>query len=386
MVSNLVTDSSELLSPFSVALDSFRDAARLRSIPAEMPDGCIDMTTNDYLGLASMLSGRCEPMELKYMTASASRLLAAHQQDALALEARLSALYGRAALLFNSGYHANTGCVSALAGGGKMTIVADKLVHASIIDGIRLSGCVCRRFRHNDTAQLEKILRREEEAGNRVLLVTESLFSMDGDIAPLRDIVEIKKKFDNILLYVDEAHAFGTRGPKGLGICAELGILDSVDIIVGTFGKACASAGAFVATSPLLRDYLVNTARSLIFSTSLPPACFRHTSAMLDIITGEEGEKLRTRLRENSDRFRAGIEEITGSSSPSASQIVPLVLGDASAVVSLSQHLRERHRILALPIRRPTVPEGTERIRFAMNALLPAEQIEYILSALRKEL
>lgn len=368
---------------FAATLDRLREKHCLRVIPDGFPEGCIDMTTNDYMGLAAEMQDTGYCLRAAEMTSSASRLLAGEQGDARELEALLSDLYGRPALLFNSGYHANTGCVSAIASGG-MTIVADRLVHASIIDGMRLSGAPFKRFRHNDMEHLRRIVAQESAEGHQVLVVTESVFSMDGDVAPLAEMVQLRREHDNMLLYVDEAHAFGVRGARGLGVCEELGLLGDVDLLIGTFGKAAASMGAFAVASPVLHDYLVNTARSLIFSTALPPACFRHTSVMVRCLS-EECAARRERLAELASLFRQGIERITGTPNMSTSQIVPLMVCDAGRVLNLSARLRTRG-VLALPIRRPTVPPGTERIRFTVNASLRREDIEYVLDCISREL
>ena len=178
------------------------------------------------------------------------------------------------------------------------SIAADRLVHASIIDGIRLSGAPWRRWRHNDLRHLEKTLEKEAADYDRVLIVVESVYSMDGDRADLRSLVETKRKYPNALLYVDEAHAFGVEGPQGLGLSMELGAADAgaVDIIVGTFGKAAASSGAFAAMSPTLRDYALNRARSFIFSTALPPLNCAWTHHVVSRMTGMDAEREHLRL------------------------------------------------------------------------------------------
>lgn len=359
-------------------LDRYKREGRLRAVPSSVADGCIDLSINDYLGLTLRTELAEEFIELVGIggfTSAASRLLASGQDEYAALESWLSSAYGKRALLFNSGYHANTGCISALSIPGTC-IVADKLVHASIIDGIALSKLPYKRFRHNDIVSLRRELERVSAEFDRVLLIVESIYSMDGDIAPLSEIADLKKEFPKTILYVDEAHAIGVRGDRGLGICEETGLLPDVDILVGTFGKACASMGAFVVTSDLLRSFLINTARSFIFSTALPPVNVAYTLFLLRKIADMKSE--RAHLARISNMFAAGLSDLTGVRTASASQIVPLMAGSSQRAVEISEALR-RKGILALPIRRPTVPPGTERIRFSLNASLSEEDVEHVL-------
>ena len=354
---------------------------RLRRIPEHRSgQGHIDLSSNDYMGLALRAREWRGEFAARFpdvaMTASASRLLASDQNVFNSLEAFLASAYGCPALLFNSGYHANVGIVQALNIPGTLW-ATDKLIHASAIDGLRLAGAEFRRWRHNDVASLRRLLEKEHDSHERVIVLCESVYSMDGDIAPLREIVALKREFPRMLLYVDEAHAVGTFGPHGLGIAEQEGLIDSVDVLVGTLGKACASVGAFAVTSPLMRDYLVNTARSLIFSTAIAPANAAWSLLMLEKLSGMSHE--REHLRLISARFREGVESITGMPNPSRSAIVPLVTGDAARAVNMSRAL-EAQGILALPIRRPTVPPGGERIRFSLNASLSVEDIDHILS------
>lgn len=228
------------MSRYSEILDGYRVEGRLRSIPAEAREGVMDLSSNDYLGLArrrDLVDEFLKEGPLPPFTSVASRLLASRQSEYDALERWLADEYGKPVLLFNSGYHANTGCVSALAVEGT-AIVADKLVHASIIDGIKLGNAPLRRFRHNDLSSLRRELEKASAQAERVWLIVESVYSMDGDMAPLREIVEMKREFPKAMLYVDEAHAVGVYGERGLGVCEEAGILPQVDLFVGTFGKA----------------------------------------------------------------------------------------------------------------------------------------------------
>lgn len=361
-------------------LSGYEQEGRLRRLPAQdAASEVIDLSTNDYLGLAAdpaFSEAFLRESDERRFSSSASRLLASVQSPYASLEAYLSELYGKSTLLFNSGYHANTGAVSALSIPGTI-MLCDKLVHASIIDGLTLSRNPYYRFRHNDVASLRKLLEKHHGDYERMIVVVESIYSMDGDIAPLREIVQLKRDFPTMLLYVDEAHALGVSGERGLGVAEELGLLDDVDILVGTFGKALASSGAFVATTPVIREFLLNSARSFIFSTALAPVNVAFTHFMLRKMV--DMQSARKHLLDISKRFAGGIADITGEASLSESQIVPLMAGSNAKAVGWSQELR-RQGVLALPIRRPTVAAGTERIRFSLNASLSEADIDKVLN------
>ena len=266
-------------------LDRLTQVGNLRRLPDITQHGVyvhsqegtmVNCSSNDYLGLAHDTTLRRDfltwamnqPLPL---SSSSSRLLTGNSPYTEELEQLLQQSFGReAALVFNSGYHANTGILSALADKHTL-IIADKLAHASIIDGLKLSNAAFRRYRHQDYIHLDNLLEKEASQYDQVIIATESIFSMDGDVTDLRQLIDLKKRYSNVLLYVDEAHAIGVRGPHGLGIAEEMNCIADIDLLVGTFGKALASMGAYVLCSKTLRDYLVNTARSLIFSTALPP-------------------------------------------------------------------------------------------------------------------
>lgn len=341
-------------------------AGNLRRIPDDANARRLaDFSSNDYLGLAADEDLRREFLESHdvsnlWMTASASRLLAGNQGPFARLENLLGDLYGAPALLFNSGYHANTGLIQALAD-SRTLIVADRLVHASIIDGIRLSGAPFERFRHNDTAHLARILSAKASAYDNILIIVESVYSMDGDSAPLMEIAALKADTPGAMLYVDEAHAVGVHGPGGLGLCAADGLLPDVDILVGTMGKALASSGAFAILRGNLREFMVNRARSLIFSTALPPACAEWS--MLTLRKAIAADDLRRRLAE-----LAGM--LSKSLGGEPSHIMPLIVGDPLRAVAMSERLADAG-FKVLPIRTPTVPPGTERLRFSLSASMP---------------
>lgn len=370
---------------YRATLDRLRSSGNLRTIPLPGDGGgCIDLSSNDYLGLASRPELQEEFMSDAAnrnapLTASASRLLAAGQADFYALESLLSALYNRRVLLFNSGYHANVGAVSALAAEGSTMILADKLVHASIIDGIVLARARFSRFAHNDMAHLRKLLDCHAQEYERILLAVESVYSMDGDRCPLDALIDLKDQYPNVVLYVDEAHAFGVLGEQGLGMVHSNPRGASVDIVVGTLGKAAASAGAFVATnSNILREYLINRARSFIFSTALSPLQCRWSKFIIEKMIAMDAE------RAHLQRLSADMAALLSRHSPTPlapSHILPLIVGDAARTVELSQALL-RHGVKVLPIRTPTVPPATERLRFSLSAALSDHDISRIGDAL----
>ncbi|MDE6342122.1 MAG: aminotransferase class I/II-fold pyridoxal phosphate-dependent enzyme, partial [Muribaculaceae bacterium] len=315
-------------------------------------------------------------------SASASRLLQRHQGQHQALESMLAEMYGKEILLMNSGYHANAGALSALSVKGTL-IVSDKLSHASMIDGIRLGAGDSVRFAHNDMDMLRRILKKKASSYDTVIVATESVFSMDGDFVPLHELTAIKKEFPNVLLYVDEAHAFGVFGERGLGLAEAMEVAADIDVLIVTLGKAAAGFGAFIATSPLLRSYLLNSARSFIFSTALPPAVAAWDMLMIEKLCGMKAE--REHLQKLAEWFRGELSLLTGSECESRSQIVPVMAGSASGAVRIADALRNSG-IDALPIRRPTVPAGGERIRLSLSADLTEKDLRPVLEVLSRVL
>lgn len=370
-------------------LQRLKDAGDYRSIPLETKADVVDFSTNDYMGIAADGELRerffADPAARNLpMSSSASRLLASRQIDYFNLETFLRLLYGkycggdRAALLFNSGYHANTGLVSSLAANDTY-IIADRLVHASIIDGIVLSRAPFARFRHNDYSHLEQLVERHKDEKKKILVIVESVYSMDGDSADIERLIELRRRYPQVMLYVDEAHAFGVRGPRGLGLVAASSAPGEVDVIVGTFGKAAGSMGAFAITSGPVREFLVNTARSFIFSTALPPMQAAWTRFALGALLS--AERRRAHLQWLSEKLQKVLQKY--STAPIAvSHIQPLVIGDSRKVVELSHKLLNIYGLKALPIRRPTVPPGTERLRISLSASLNGREIEELDRAL----
>ncbi len=336
----------------------------------------LNLSSNDYLGLSTNprlieeFRSETDVMALAYSAAS-SRLLSGNHQYYKMLEDDLSDLFDKeAALVFNSGYHANIGILPALAGKHDL-IVADKLVHASIIDGLRLSEAQMIRYRHLDYEHLQSILTQHREEYENVFIVTESIFSMDGDVADLQQLCEIKKEFD-AFLYVDEAHAIGVRGTNGLGCCEEQACIEDIDFIIGTFGKAFASMGAFVVCANLFREYLINTQRSLIFTTALPPVNVAWTRFILNRMP--DFYDLRIKLADVSDRLRK-ILETKGFETRGSSHIVPMICGSNESSLEMADMLQD-NGFFALPVRYPTVPKNEARIRFSLNASIPMEDYE----------
>lgn len=350
-------------------IEALKAARNFRAIPADSTaDRLVDLSGNDYLGIAADRTLKAEFLNsfgsadgFPALSASASRLLAADQSEFKKLEQLLGDVYHRPVLLFNSGYHANSGSIAALAK-GRTLIVADKLVHASIIDGMMLAKADFERFRHNDVAHLRRILDKRAKDYERVLIVCESVYSMDGDFAPLEEI--IASKTENSLLYVDEAHAFGVCGSNGFGVAADM---EGVDVLIGTLGKAAGSVGAFAAVvNNTLRDYLVNTARSLIFSTALPPLNCAWSRFVIERILDMADR------REHLLKLAAELARILKTDR--VSHIQPLITGSSESALALSEKLRAGG-FKVLPIRTPTVPPGTERLRFSLSASLTVNDL-----------
>ena len=282
-------------------------------------------------------------------------------------------------MLFNSGYHMNIGILPALAD-AKTLILADKLVHASMIDGIRLSSAKYLRYRHNDLAHLQQLLTQYHADDNyeRIIVVTESIFSMDGDETDLAALVALKQQFAKVMLYVDEAHAIGVRGQQGLGCAEQYGVIDAIDFLVGTFGKAVASVGGYLICDPIIRDYLINRMRPLIFSTAQPPICMAWTHFMLNQIVHMQTQ--RQHLAALSLYMQQGIQA-KGFACPSTSQIVPVIIGDSTATVSKARQLQTAG-FYVMPVRPPTVPQGSSRLRICLNTQFETADLTRLLRLL----
>ncbi len=342
------------------------------------------LCSNNYLGLADhpVLKEAAIRAVERYGTGSgASRLVSGNMELHEELEARIAAFKGtEAALLFNSGYAANTGIIPAIAGKGDV-IFSDRLNHASIVDGAILSRARLIRYPHNDVTALHRALAETEHSGRR-LIVTDGLFSMDGDLAKLAEIVAIKKEF-GALLMVDDAHGTGVLGETGRGSAELFDVMGEIDIQMGTFGKALGSFGAYVAASREIVDYLVNRARSFIFSTSLPPAVLATSIAALDLVDSEEGRVLRKRLAENVALFRSALRSSGFNTMGSESQIIPLFVGEAGPTMEFSRLLLAEG-IFVQGIRPPTVPAGSCRLRCTVMATHTNEDLTWAAEVMAK--
>jgi glycine C-acetyltransferase/8-amino-7-oxononanoate synthase len=325
----------------------------------------LDFSSNDYLALSqhpALIQASREALERYGVGVGAARLMSGDLALFHQLEREVADFKGcAAALLFGSGYMANVGMIPALVGRGDV-VFTDRLDHASIYDGCRLAGARLLRFRHNDLAHLESLLKKERGTGHG-LVVVESLYSMDGDIAPLAELVALKNRH-SCLLMVDEAHATGLYGDQGGGLIQAAGLEGEVEVVMGTFGKALGSYGAYVAGSQTLRDYLINRARSFIYSTGLPPAVVGASLAAVKLV--RDNPELRLRLVEKATYFKECLKGEGLPGTPGPSHIVPVMVGDGGVALCLAEECC-RQGLFATAIRPPTVPEGTARVRFSVT-------------------
>ena len=339
--------------------------------------------SNNYLGLADHPALKRAAVEGAALGAGsgASRLVSGTMDLHERLEARIAAFKGtEAALVFNSGYAANTGIISALVGRGD-AIFSDRLNHASIVDGALLSRAGFHRYPHRDMDALERLLQEKGGKGRR-LIVTDGVFSMDGDIAPLAKLVQLARRYDALVM-VDDAHGSGVLGATGRGSGELCGVLDGIDVHMGTLGKGFGSFGAYAATSATIRDYLVNKARSFIFSTSLPPAVLAASIAALELVDSPEGARLRERLAANTALFKARLAASGFDTMGSQTQIVPIFVGPAKATMEFSGELLEQG-LFVQGIRPPTVPAGSCRLRCTIMATHEPAELEQAADTIRR--
>ncbi|KAF1024250.1 MAG: 8-amino-7-oxononanoate synthase [Acinetobacter bereziniae] len=386
--------TNTLVEHYAKQLDGLKQQGNFRQFSSNIQQGreiyindqrMLNFTSNDYLGLASDLELRTQffdetPNAQRRMSSSSSRLLTGHFPEYELLEESLTqAFKGRAALLFNSGYHMNIGILPALAD-SKTLILADKLIHASMIDGIRLSSAKYVRYRHNDLEHLAQLLIKyhEDEAFERIIVVTESIFSMDGDETDLTKLVEIKKQFYKVMLYVDEAHAIGVRGEQGLGCAEQYQVIEEIDFLVGTFGKAIASVGGYLICHPVIREFLINAMRPLIFSTAQPPVCMAWTNFILQKVLGLG--QLRQHLHNTSEYLQQAVQ-VKGFDCPSTSHIVPVIIGDSNQTVTKAKTLQEAGFYI-MPVRPLTVPQHGSRLRISLTAQISQADLDQLIPLL----
>ncbi|OGP71190.1 MAG: 8-amino-7-oxononanoate synthase [Deltaproteobacteria bacterium RBG_13_60_28] len=372
------------------ALEAQALGRRLQVVEEVLPGGrvrvagqvLLNLSSNDYLGLAQepRLIAAAQAAAARWgVGAGASRLVVGHLALHEAVEAKLAAFKGtEAAVVFSTGYMANLGVIAALMGPGDV-ICSDRLNHASIMDGIKLSGAALQRYPHRDLNGLEKALQKAP-GGKRRLIITDSVFSVDGDLAPLRELVELKERY-GVWLMIDEAHATGVLGPGGAGLAQDLGVTDAVDIHMGTLSKALGSLGGYVAGEGRLIDYLHNRARSFIYSTALPPPVLGAIQAALKIVR-EEPER-RAGLLQKSANFRRGLQDAGFDTLGSETQIVPVLVGKNEATLKFSEALRQRG-LMAVALRPPTVPPGKARVRFSLSAAHGEEDLARALEIIVK--
>ena len=354
-----------------------------RTLVTEEGRDLLNFSSNDYLGLAghpALAEAAARAAREQGSGSTASRLIVGGYPALDVLEERLAEhKRTEAALVLGSGFLANAGVIPALVGRGD-AVFSDRLNHASIVDGCRLSRAEVHRYRHRDADHLDSLLRAS--SAERKLIVTDTVFSMDGDVAPLAEIAELKERHGAALV-VDDAHGAGVFGPHGAGFAHEVGVASTVDLYVGTFSKAYGCYGAYVAGRATWIRYLQNTCRSLIYSTALPPPVVAAAAAALTL--ARDLDDARSDLLRRADRFRDGAAALGLATCGSTTQIVPVVVGGADRALSLS-HALEEQGVLAVAVRPPTVPAGTARLRFSLTAALRDEDVEHALAALENSI
>ncbi len=377
------------LDQYAQALEERAAQNTLRSLRPSRPLSCgqielngktlINLASNDYLGLSQHQALKTRAIEFTNLYGvgnGASRLLSGNLSVFEEIEAKLAKLKGtEAALILPSGFQANSSVIPAILGQGTVA-AADRLVHRSMIEGLLLSDARWFRFEHNNMDDLNERLSRHKDSRGSGWLLTESVFSMDGDKADFNKILPLAHE-QSLNLYIDEAHATGVMGKDGMGLSAGLPF---TGIAMGTFGKGLGSFGAYIACSNLMRDYLINFCPGLIYSTALPPPTLGAIDAALDLIPELENE--RNQLQNNASELRDSLHKMGFDTGLSSSQIIPIVLGSELAALSLSNYLEE-HGFYVPAIRPPTVPEGSARLRLSLSAVHSTEQIEEFLQALR---
>ncbi len=359
-----------------------RAQAGLRRTAAPTPPNLLNFSSNDYLGLARHphLAERAAAYAHAYGAgATASRLVCGTLPIHTALETRIATHKGReAAMLLATGWQANAAVLGALLrfAGPETLLFADELNHSSLVHGARIAGIKPIRFRHNNIADLEQRLIETAANSSQRFIVTESVFSMDGDRADIARLRALAERH-NAFLYIDEAHATGVLGPNGMGLCAHE---PGIDLVMGTFSKALGGFGAYIAGSRPLIDFLQNACAGFIYTTAPPPPVLGAIDAALDLVPHMHAE--RARLAGMATRVRAAFAEMGVNTAASSTQIIPAMMGSAETALRLAADLRAQG-VLAVPIRPPTVPEGTSRIRFALSAAHSDADIDRLITAMR---
>jgi 8-amino-7-oxononanoate synthase len=367
---------------FSQKILQIEEQGLLRRLPEpEKIRNDADFHSNDYLGLSrhpAIIEAAREYIARYGFGSGGSRLIGGNSGVHQALEEQLAAFKNRpAAVCFTSGYATAMGVVPTLMDDPEDVILIDRLAHACLVDAARASRATLRVFAHNDTEQLESLLKRFAGKSRRTLIISEALFSMDGDFCPLADLVKLKERYGAWLL-LDEAHSIGIQGPRGRGLAAFLGVGEQIDIAMGTLGKALGSVGGFVAVDREVRDYLINCSRQFIFTTAVPGACCAAALAAIEICLSAEGEKLRRSLQDNTARVRGLLGAIL-----SDSPIVPHHIGDEQLALSISRKLSLEGWHLPA-IRFPTVKRGAARLRITAKSFHTIEQIESLAAAIHR--
>lgn len=373
---------NHLQEDLEIFLNQQKKEQTLRTLNPISNSKIIDFSTNDYLGLSKhpkLIATLQKETSKLGIGSTGSRLLSGDHKIFHQLEEEIAQFKQKeAGLILNSGYQANVGLIPALCS-NDTTIFYDRLCHASLIDGILLSRSPSFRFKHNDLMHLETLLKKNRSKFKKACIITESIFSMDGDQALLKELVSLKKKYDCWMM-VDEAHATGIYGKTGAGLIEELGLSNQIELILGTFSKALGSFGAYIATTQMIKKYLINTCRSFIYSTSLPLPIIAVNRESLKIIQQEPFR--RSELLKNANFLRESLKKI-GLTILGNSQIIPILIGDNQKTIDLSKKLLEK-KFRIPPIRYPTVPKNTARLRISVSYLHSMKQLKNVIEQISK--
>jgi len=366
---------------FEQSLESLKDNHLFRELPASWVGADVNFCSNDYLGLSKhpeMKRVAKEAIDQFGLGSSGSRLVSGNSKAHVELEKLLADWYGKEdALFFNSGYNAGVGVISAVSGEG--VIFSDQYNHASLVDGCRLSKAETVVYEHANMAHLESLLKQHSERFPQ-WIVSETVFSMDGDKAPLNKLVELKKKYKASLL-IDEAHAVGVYGDLGRGLAEELGLFNEIDLLLGMFGKALGSFGAFAVGDKPIITWILNKARSFIFTTAVPPLIAAANVKAIELVKGMKNERLS--LRKKAEVFRDFLKALDFVTEGDDSPIIPLLVGDPENTLRLSKALKEEG-IWVQAIRPPTVPKGMSRLRITLSLLHQEKEYQQFFTALKK--